>query len=297
LIAAFIPPHRCLGGWITFQGLTLTGLYVLGIVAAVLAALILKRTLLRGEAPLFIMELPSYKWPTPRTVIQRAVERAWRFVRDAGTIILAVSIVVWAALYFPRNTDGVEAPYRPQREKLESELALLPETDPRRTDVEAELRRIEHEIAGAHQRQSFLGQAGRFVEPVFRPLGWDWRISCAVLASFPAREVVVATLGVTYNLGDEADAESEEGLTQFQARLKQATWDGTDRKVFTVPVALSIMVFFALCAQCAATLAVIRRETNSWRWPLFSFAYMTSLAYVAALVTYQVGTRIAGLPI
>ena len=294
LIAAFIPSHRYLGGWVTLQGLTLTGLYLLGIVAAVLVALILKRTVLRGSAPVFIMELPSYKWPTPRTVIQRAVERAWRFVRDAGTIILAVSIIVWAALYFPRNTEVVEAPYRLQREKLESELALLPETGTRRTEVEAELGRIDREIAGAHQRQSFLGRAGRIVEPVFRPLGWDWRISCAVLASFPAREVVVATLGIIYDLGEEADAESEEGLTQFQARLEQATWDGTDRKVFTVPVAFSVMVFFALCAQCAATLAVIKRETNSWRWPLFTFAYMTSLAYVAALVTYQVGTLIAG---
>jgi ferrous iron transport protein B len=269
---------------------------MLGIVAAVLAALIFKKTLLRGAAPAFLMELPSYKWPTPRTVIQRAVERAWRFIRDAGTIILAVSILVWASLYFPRNTQVVEAPYRPQIEDLEAELASLPQHDPRRAVVEAELASIENEIAGAHQRQSILGRAGRLVEPVFRPLGWDWRISCAVLASFPAREVVVATLGVIYNLGEEADAESEEGLTRFQAKLKRATWDGTDRKVFTVPVALSIMVFFALCAQCAATLAVIKRETNTWRWPLFTFAYMTGLAYVAAWVTYHVGTLIAGPP-
>jgi ferrous iron transport protein B len=128
------------------------------------------------------------------------------------------------------------------------------------------------------------------------PLGWDWRISCEVIASFPAREVVVATLGVVFNLGEDVDSASVEGPSRFRAKLAKATWEGSDRKVFNVPVALSIMVFFALCAQCAATLAVIRRETNSWRWPAFTFAYMTTLAYVGALVTYQVGMWIGGYP-
>ncbi len=114
-----------------------------------------------------------------------------------------------------------------------------------------------------------------------------------MIASFPAREVVVATLGVVFNLGEEGDAESKEGSNAFHAKLEKATWNGTDRKVFNIPVALSIMVFFALCAQCAATLAVIRRETNSWRWPAFTFAYMTTLAYLGALVTYQIGTWIS----
>ncbi|MFM9066153.1 MAG: nucleoside recognition domain-containing protein, partial [Planctomycetota bacterium] len=130
------------------------------------------------------------------------------------------------------------------------------------------------------------------LEPLVRPLGWDWRIGCAALASFPAREVVVATLGVIYNLGSETDAESE----SLQNQVRSATWDArsgkpADQKVFSIPVALSIMVFFALCAQCVSTLAVIRRETNSWRWPIFTFVYMTGLAYVAALVVYQVGSR------
>ena len=128
------------------------------------------------------------------------------------------------------------------------------------------------------------------IEPAVRPLGWDWRIGCAVLASLPAREIVVATMGVMYNLDERAaDAESGPSSLQPYEKLRSVTWDGTDRPVFNVPVALSIMVFFALCAQCAATLAVIRRETNSWRWPAFTFAYMTTLAYVGALVTYQLG--------
>jgi ferrous iron transport protein B len=114
-------------------------------------------------------------------------------------------------------------------------------------------------------------------------LGWDWRIGCAVIASFPAREIVISTLGVVYRLGAEEDESS------LRETLRSATWPGTDRPVFNTPVALSIMVFFALCAQCAATLAVIRRETNSWRWPAFTFAYMTTLAYLGALATYQIG--------
>jgi ferrous iron transport protein B len=130
---------------------------------------------------------------------------------------------------------------------------------------------------------------GKAIEPVVKPLGWDWRIGVGVIASFPAREVIIATLGTIYSLDGQADEESE-GL---QMALRQSRWpDG--RPVYNLPVALSIMVFFALCAQCAATLMVIRRETNSWRWPLFTFAYMTALAYVAALFTYQVGQQVLG---
>ncbi len=288
LIAAFIPARTYFGVF-GLQGLTLIALYAVGMLAAVTAALVLKRTLLRGQAPPFVMELPRYKWPSPRIVVMRVFERASVFLRTAGTIILAVSILVWAALYYPRDTQSVEA--LPEIQRLRAELASLPADDPRYEQAEAELDR---ELSGAYQRQSFLGRAGRWVEPVFRPLGWDWRISCAVIASFPAREVVVATLGVIFDLGEGVDAESEEGASRFRATLERATWGETDRKLFNVPVALSLMVFFALCAQCAATLAVIRRETNSWRWPAFTFAYMTTLAYLAALATYQTGMWIRG---
>ena len=138
-------------------------------------------------------------------------------------------------------------------------------------------------------RQSYLGRLGRAIEPAVRPLGWDWKIGCAVLASFPAREVVVGTLGVIYNLGEGA----EESLT-LQEGLRTATRDGSQERVWNTPVALSIMVFFALCAQCVSTLAVIKRETNSWRWPAFAFVYMTLLAYLGAWVTYQTGMFLMG---
>ena len=132
------------------------------------------------------------------------------------------------------------------------------------------------------------------IEPAVRPLGWDWRIGCAVLASLPAREIVVATMGVMYHLDDDAAAGSPPGDARWAERLRHVTWDGSARPVFTVPVALSIMVFFALCAQYEATLAVIRRETNSWRWPAFTFGYMTVLAYFGAMITYQLGAWLSG---
>ncbi len=294
LIAAFIPAKTYLGGLVNLQGVTLLGMYALGISAAVLVALVLKRTLLRGTTPPFLLELPSYKWPSPRTVFHRVVERLAAFVRCAGTIILAVSIVVWAALYYPHNAQVVEAPYRAQLEQIRAQLDSLPEDDARRASLVEDQSRIERQISGAYQRQSYLGRFGRAIEPVFWPLGWDWRIGSAVIASFPAREVVVATMGVIFDLDKEINSGAEQGFSQLDQKLRNAKWEGSDRKLMNVPVAMSIMVFFTLCAQCAATLAVIRRETNSWRWPAFTFGYMTVLAYVGAMITYQVGMLIQG---
>ena len=294
LIGAFIPARLYLGGVLGLQGLTMAGLYLLGITTAAVVALLLKRTILRGDAPSFLMELPSYKWPSPRTVVYRVTQRGWLFIRCAGTLILAVSIIVWAAIYYPHDAEVVEAPFRVRQQQLQDQLEQLDPDQAGWKEASEQLAQMDHEIAGAYQRQSLLGKMGRVVEPLVKPLGWDWRIGCAVIASLPAREIVVATMAVIYNAGEDLDLDSTEGAERFQARLHQATWDHTDppRKVFTVPVALSIMVFFALCAQCAATLAIIRRETNSWRWPAFTFAYMTTLAYLGALVTYQLGTWI-----
>jgi len=294
LIGAFIPPRACLGGLLSIQGLTLAGLYVLGIVTAVVVALVLNKTILRGATPPFVMELPSYKWPSGRTVFYRITGRVWSFVRCAGTMILAVSIVVWAGLYYPHNTEEVEARFAPQQQQLRARLDALAADDSRRQELVGQLAQLDRQVLGYYQRQSFLGRLGGVIEPAVRPLGWDWRIGCAVIASFPAREVVVATLGVVYNLGDDLDLQTAEGFAQWHAGLRAATWDGTERPVFNIPVALSILVFFALCAQCAATMAVIKQETNSWRWPAFTFAYMTILAYLGALVTYQLAMWIGG---
>jgi ferrous iron transport protein B len=235
------------------------------------------------------MELPSYKRPSVRTALCRVLERVLVFLRSAGTLILAVSVVTWAAAYYPHNPPSVAA-LRQRQAAMESQLARLSPGDARRAEQLAELAALASEVATEGQRQSWLGQLGGWIEPAVRPLGWDWRLGCAVIASFPAREVVVATMGVIFNQGEDPAAHGEEADTTFHARLKAATWEGSGRPLFNTAVALSIMVFFALCAQCVATLAVMRRETNSWRWPALAFVYMTGLAYLGALTAYQVSS-------
>jgi ferrous iron transport protein B len=183
-------------------------------------------------------------------------------------------------------------------QELEAELAPIEaEIKPLKEKVDAADDEI-NKLKGEWKGQSFLGRLGHSIEPAVEPLGWDWRIGTAALASFPAREVVVGTLGIIYDLGEVDSAEitkaKDAGETELAKKLKDAKWDeGSARagqKVFTVPVALSLMVFFALCCQCASTLAVIRRETRSWVWPIFTFVYMTALAYIGALAVYQVGS-------
>ena len=267
-IGAFIPAQT-IWGWVGLQGLTLFALYCVGIVVAVPIAWILKKTLLKGQPAPFVLELPSYKVPDVGTVGMRIYQSGRHFLERAGTLILAATIVMWALAYFPRS-ETITAHYEAERERLVGASE----------EVLDDLRAKE---AGEMLQQSFLGRMGYAIEPVVEPLGWDWRIGMAALASFPAREVIVAVLGTIYSLG-EVDEES----ASLRDALRSATWsDG--RKVFNIPVALSIMVFFALCAQCVSTLAVIQRETGAWRWPILTFVYMTVLAYIGAYVTYRVG--------
>ena len=310
MIASFIPDRRYFGGWFGLQGLTMVSMYLLGIVAAIGVAMVLRRTVLPGETPPFLMELPDYRLPSLRVVFSRVWDQCWVFVRGAGTLILAVTVVLWALAYLPRPEQlevDVRAQYAGQlaRLLLEREAAELRAVSRRRPGQEeraatnpdssleewearhTELKhQIENHIAGAYMEQSWLGRLGKLIAPLVRPLGWDWRIGCAVVASFPAREVVIGAMGVIYNLGE---GQSEESLS-MKEELRRQVWPGTNRPIFTIPVALSIMVFFSLCAQCAATLSTIYLETKSWRWPLFAFSYMTCLAYVGALLTYHVGT-------
>lgn len=271
MIGAFVPATPLLGGLIGLQATTLLAMYFVGAAVAIPVAWILKKTVLKGPGQSFLLELPSFKWPTARVVFFRVYEQGKAFCTSAGTMIFAVAIVIWALGYYPHP-----ASIAANHETLRAEA--------RNDEARAEIDRQE---AGAYLRQSVLGRMGQWIEPAVRPLGWDWRIGTAAIASFPAREVVVATLGTIYNLGADHDEESA-GL---RATLQAATWpDG--RPVFNLAVALSLMVFFALCCQCGATLATIRRETGSWSWPLLTFVYMTGLAYVAAWLTYQAAIRI-----
>jgi ferrous iron transport protein B len=289
LIGAFLSPPR-FSWWV--PGLAMFSMYCIGLVTAPLVALALKRTLLRGETPAFVMEMPLYKVPSLRTVLRRMYDSGWAFLMRAGTLILASMVLVWALMYFPRvEPDG--RLYDEHYTSLQGELEEMQKNGA--DDAAVEKAKEANTLHGEWKRQSLLGRMGQAIEPVVKPLGWDWKIGMAALASFPAREVVVGTLGVIYNEG-EVDPDKDVlqakkiGDTRLAQAMQDAKWDGTDRPVYTAPVALSLMVFFALCCQCASTLAVIRRETRSWAWPVFTFTYMTVLAYIGAFAVYQIGS-------
>ena len=272
LIAAFVPSNSV--GPLNLQGVVLFGLYMLGVLGGLTTAFILKRTALKGPKPAFVLALPEFHIPNPRTVLMKLLDRARVFLRRAGTVIFAVAVIVWALAYFPRSAD-----LETQRQVAESQAIATLAGEP----LESAIAEIENEAAAAHLAQSWLGRAGRFVEPIFVPLGWDWRVSAAVIAGFPAREVVVAVLGTIYAVGAEAE---EATLSE---RLSAAQWpDGSP--IYTLPMVLGLLVFYAWCLQCAATLAIIKRETNSWRWPIFAWSYMTGAGYLGALMLFQLGT-------
>lgn len=275
-------------------GVTLFGMYMIGLVTAPLVALLLKRTLLRGETPVFVMEMPAFKVPQVRAVLRRMVGAGWAFVYRAGTMILASMILIWACLYFPvEMPDGRS--YDVVTEELREEVEKIPEEEKEAKDAkQQEL----DTLYGDWKRESVLGRVGRTLEPAFRPLGWDWKIGMAAIASFPAREVIVGTLGIVYNQG-EVNAKDflkteNAAETPLGKAIREEWAKDPEYAPYRIPVALSVLVFFALCCQCVSTLAVIRRETKSWWWPVFTFTYMTVLAYVGALVTFQVGKLIVG---
>ena len=297
MVSAFVPSIRYAGGWISLQGIVLMLMQSLGALIAIPVAWIFKRFLFPGEPATFLMELHSYKWPSLIVIYQRVWERLVAFVVRAGTLIFCTSVLVWAAAYFPgdhksldQSVAKLELLHSTQTEWIHKQAGN--QSGEETTSIEASIANHQSAIDETKEEvnrqrsqlieSSFLGMAGHLIEPLVKPLGWDWKIGVAVVASFPAREVIIATLGTIYSLGSDQDEQSQ-GL---QEKMQSAQWpDG--RPVFSLATALSIMVFFALCAQCSATLMTIRRETNSWRWPIFSFVYMTILAYIGAWLTYQ----------
>lgn len=268
MIATFFAGQTVLG-FISLGAVLMLAMYALGIFVAIIAAFILKRTILSGPPPTFLMELPPYRLPNLRTVLQNMLTRAWLFLKRAGTVILAISIILWALMYFPRTGPAVP-----------SDTAPLSATRGDAGDPAPEMPLPESE----QLKNSFAGKLGRVIEPVIEPLGFDWKIGVALIASFAAREVLVSTLSIIYNVGKDENEESE---TLISAVRNAKTDDG--RTAWTPLTALTLMVFFVLAMQCMSTVAVVRRETNSWSWPLFMVGYMTALAYAAALLTYQVG--------
>jgi len=268
LIGAIIEPQ--FGAF--WAGVALFGMHLVGAIVAIPVVLILNRRVLKVRRLPFLMELPAYQWPKWRDVVTTMVVRAQAFVQTAGTVIIAMSIVIWALLYFPRQ-DSDETRFR-------TEYVRLPRVVQQGVTAE-------NFVAERRIESSYLGQFGKVIEPVFAPAGFDWRISTAILAAFPAREVLVSSLGILFQLGSDAEAESSD----LRTMVTEAQWpDG--RPLFTPWTAVGLMVFFALCCQCGATLATIRRETGTWKWPTFVFVYMTSLAWLAAVAIHQIGLRI-----
>jgi ferrous iron transport protein B len=275
LIAACIPAKRVFG-FLGTQGLTMLSMYLLGIVMALLMAWLFKKTLLKGETPLLIMELPPYKKPVVRVVLHHMWDRSKLFLRRAGTVILGISILLWFLATYPRSSQ-VEQEYAAKQQ------AVLTATAPESEARAHQLAVIEQEAAGAKLRNSFAGRLGRMIEPFIRPLGFDWKIGIGIVSSFAAREVFVSTMSTVYNVGS-SDEETESIAETLKVQKRD---DGT--RVYTPLVGVTLMVFYVLALQCVSTIAVVRRETNSWKWPLFQWSYMALLAWVLAFVTYQSG--------
>jgi len=274
LLTSFLFPRQ---PW--YAGLAFTGCYLLGAVAAMGSAFMARRTLLPGDSRPMVLELPTYKWPSMRVALAQAFQQGWSFLTTVGTVILALSFVMWWLSAYPRVAPPAVAV---QMETRASELAAA------EPDHAAELRSEAARLAARYQQeQSFAGRLGRVTEPVFAPLGYDWRLTMGVLTAFAARETFVSTLAV---LTGAADSSNGGGILD---RIHDARRDdGTP--LLTPATAVSMLVFFVLAMQCVSTMVTVRRETRSWRWPLLQFAWMSGLAWIAAFAAFH-GLRAFGV--
>jgi ferrous iron transport protein B len=265
LIGAFIEP-KFGAAW---AGFALFAMHFVGLFVAIPVVWVLNKGVLKGKRLPFTLELPRYQMPRWKDVGLSVYSRGRMFLQTAGTIIFAMSIVIWALLFFPRS-DEATARYKANY--------AAQSTEQRAAFSE------EGYVAQQQLRDSYLGRFGQAIEPVFVPAGFDWRLTTGILAAFPAREVVIPALGIIFSLGGDVDESSGD----LRDALHHAKWpDG--RPLMTPWNAVSMMVFFALCCQCMATLATIKRETNGWKWPVVAFTYMTALAYIAAVFINWLG--------
>jgi ferrous iron transport protein B len=263
IIALVIPEGRFLG--LNYQALTLMLLYLIGFLMAIISAWALNKILNIRTKSFFVVEMPNYKMPLPKNVALTVVEKTKAFVFEAGKIILAISIILWVLASFGpgeqfNNADEIVA----EQYVGESE------------DV------IEQKLAAHKLEHSYIGVIGKGIEPVIRPLGYDWKIGIGLITSFAAREVFIGTLATIYSVGS-ADADAE---TTIKKRMSaEMRSDGT--KVFNFATGISLLLFYAFAMQCMSTLAIVKRETNGWKWPMIQFAGMTVIAYLFSLIAYQ----------
>ncbi len=280
LVTAIVfPPGTKTSIGVEAGALALLSMYALSVSATLGAAAVLKRTILKGETPPLLLELPPYRVPQLGSVARAVAQRTRSFLWDAGTIIAAITVVLWALLSYPRDAAG-EA-------ELDARARASAHLEDRAERDEA-IEAIEHARAELRMEHSVGGHLGHLMEPLIAPLGFDWKIGIGILASFAAREVFVGTLGIVYGVGTDADETSD----SLRDRLRAAE-RGDGSALFTPLSGVSLMVFFVLAAQCMSTLAAIKRESGSWRWAIFTLVYMNTLAYLAALLVYQ-GGRLLG---
>ncbi len=266
IIALIIPQQRILGIF-SLQGLTLLALYFLGFGSALLSGYLLHHVLKVKSKSFFVIEMPNYKLPSLKNVFYTVIEKTKAFVFGAGKIILAISIILWfLASNGSENFDNSEEIFK---NKVEASN-LSPEE-------------FQQQLASFKLEQSYIGVMGKAIEPAIKPLGYDWKIGIALISSFAAREVFVGTLATIYSVGND-----DENNTTIKQRMAAEINQETGKPLFNFPVGMSLLVFYAFAMQCVSTLAIVKRETNSWKWPLLQLFGMSALAYVAAFLTYTI---------
>lgn len=270
LLISLVVPDEKMWGFLNLQGLTLMGMYLISIAAAVLVALVFKFIIKAKERAYFIMELPVYRMPRWKNVLYTMFEKSKTFVFEAGKVIIAISIVLWVmSSYGPGDRFA----------KIDEKYNQIEETS---TDS-IQIANLERDRASEKLENSYAGIVGHVIEPAIKPLGYDWKIGIALITSFAAREAFVGTMATIYSV----DADDESGEMRLRDKIGAAKDPATGLPIFTVATAFSLMLFYAFAMQCMSTVAIVYRETKSWKWPVIQLVYMTVLAYVAALFAYQ----------
>jgi len=266
LIALVIPSHYVFG-FLSLQGLVMMGLYMLGVIFALIVSYVLKKIIQIRERSFFILELPIYRAPRWKNMVVTMWEKARIFLKDAGQVIMVISLILWGLSSFGPGK---------RMQAVRDKYALLEKTDTTRTSDYERSKKSDLLLA------SYAGRLGKTIEPAIQPLGFDWKIGIALITSLAAREVFVGTMATLYSVGED---HTEDQLTLREKMAQAKTEEGT--KVYTLATGLSLMIFYVLAMQCMSTLAVVKRETRSWKWPLFQLVYMTGLAYVMSFIAFH----------
>jgi ferrous iron transport protein B len=265
ILIGLVIPNNYLLGLISVQGLVMMGLYLLGLITALAVSYIAKWFININEKSFFILELPTYRSPRWNNIVQTMISKAKIFVTDAGKVIMVISLILWALSSFGPGT-------KMQAARQQYEVA--------KREMKSPITHIETTYSTAKLENSYAGLLGKAIEPAIKPLGFDWKIGIAIITSFAAREVFVGTMATLYSVGED-----EEGLLLRDKMRAAKKDDGTP--MFTLATGLSLMIFYVFAMQCMSTLAITKRETKTWKWPVIQFAYMTAIAYFMSLLVYQ----------